>query len=230
MVSVAQLRAATALPNALAHTKYLADRSPFIECIVSPGTVSCGDRTIHGNAIGRALRVKLMKTARDIINLGVRDPELFALVGLLEGGIGADGNSNITTHTIRPALIKFNVSVLPKLGVATEKFQYGDERVSLVRNPFESGSAKAEGVTLTVSGEKKMQTGSDQYLHRGIAGRSFKRTFQLAEYIKVEGAKLENGRLWTDLKRDVPEAMKPRIVPIGTMEMPTKAVPFSAVA
>jgi molecular chaperone IbpA len=91
-------------------------------------------------------------------------------------------------------------------------------------------SVVSEGVTLTVSGEKKMQTGSDQYLHRGITGRSFKRTFQLAEYIKVEGAKLENGLLWIDLKWNVPEAMKPRIVPIGTMETPTKAVPFSAAA
>ena len=91
-------------------------------------------------------------------------------------------------------------------------------------------SVVSEGVTLTVSGEKKVQNGSDQYLHRGIAGRSFKRTFQLAEYIKVEGAKLEYGLLWIDLKWDVPEAMKPRIVPIATVGMPTKAVPFSAAA
>jgi molecular chaperone IbpA len=91
-------------------------------------------------------------------------------------------------------------------------------------------SVVSEGVALTVTGEKKVQNGGDQYLHRGIAGRSFKRTFQLAEYIKVEGAKLENGLLWIDLKWDVPEAMKPRIVPIATMELPTKAVPFSAAA
>jgi molecular chaperone IbpA len=110
----------------------------------------------------------------------------------------------------------------------------GDEsyRLTVVVAGFrpEELSVISEGVTLTVSGEKKVQTGSDQYLHRGIAGRSFKRTFQLAEYIKVEGARLENGLLWIDLKWDVPEAMKPRIVPIGTAEMPTKAVPFSAVA
>ena len=87
----------------------------------------------------------------------------------------------------------------------------------------------SEGVTLTVSCEKS-QNGSDQYLYRGIAGRSFKRTFQLAEYIKVEGAKLENGLLWIDLKWDVPEAMKPRTVPIATTGMTTKAVPSSAAA
>lgn len=91
-------------------------------------------------------------------------------------------------------------------------------------------SVVSEGVTLTVSGEKNVQNGGDQYRYHGIAGRSFKRTFQLAEYIKVEGAKLENGLLWIDLKWDVPEAMKPRIVPIATTAMPTKAVPFSAAA
>ena len=90
-------------------------------------------------------------------------------------------------------------------------------------------SVVSEGVTLTVSCEKS-QNGSDQYLYRGIAGRSFKRTFQLAEYIKVEGAKLENGLLWIDLKWDVPEAMKPRTVPIATTGMTTKAVPSSAAA
>ena len=46
----------------------------------------------------------------------------------------------------------------------------------------------------------------------GIAGRSFKRTFELAEYIKVTGAQLENGLLSIQLKREVPEAMKPRTV------------------
>jgi molecular chaperone IbpA len=105
-------------------------------------------------------------------------------------------------------------------------------RVTVVVAGFrpEELSVVSEGATLTVSGEKKAQTGGDQYLHRGIAGRSFKRTFQLAEYIKVEGAKQENGLLWIDLKLEVPEAMKPRVVPIASAGTPTKAVPFSAAA
>ena len=102
-----------------------------------------GDRTIHGSAIGPTLRLKLMKTAKEIIDLGVSDPELFALLGLLEDGIGADRISDITTHTIRPALIRFNTALLPELRIATEEFQYGDERVALVRNPFEAESRKA---------------------------------------------------------------------------------------
>jgi molecular chaperone IbpA len=88
-------------------------------------------------------------------------------------------------------------------------------------------SVVSEGVTLTVSGDKQ-ENGSDHYFYRGIAGRSFKRTFHLAEYIKVEGSQLENGLLSIDLKREIPEAMKPRKVPITTTGM--KAVPFSAAA
>jgi molecular chaperone IbpA len=109
----------------------------------------------------------------------------------------------------------------------------GDEsyRLTLAVAGFrpEELSVVSEGVTLTVSGEK-LQHGSDNYLYHGIAGRSFKRTFQLAEYIKVDGAKLDNGLLWIDLKWDIPEAMKPHAVPIATMGMPAKVAPFSAAA
>lgn len=53
------------------------------------------------------------------------------------------------------------------------------------------------------------------FLHRGIAERAFERRFSLAEFIKVEGAKLENGLLHVKLTRIVPEAKKPRSVPIS---------------
>ena len=63
--------------------------------------------------------------------------------------------------------------------------------------------------TLQVVGQK--QTDKDvEYLHQGIAGRSFERTFQLADHVEVVGAKVENGLLHIDLKRELPEAMKPR--------------------
>ena len=54
------------------------------------------------------------------------------------------------------------------------------------------------------------------YLHRGIAARAFERRFQLADYIEVKGADLENGLLSIELERHVPEELKPRSVPIGT--------------
>jgi molecular chaperone IbpA len=73
----------------------------------------------------------------------------------------------------------------------------------------------AEGVALTVTGEK-MPNGGDNFLYRGFSERSFKRSFQLAEHMKVLDARLENGLLWINLKREVPEAMKPRPIGIAT--------------
>lgn len=55
------------------------------------------------------------------------------------------------------------------------------------------------------------------YLHRGIAGRSFKRVFQLADHVRVVGAQLNNGLLTIDLAREVPEAMRPRRIAITTV-------------
>src|SRR5688500_859295 len=61
---------------------------------------------------------------------------------------------------------------------------------------------------LVVSGEKAASEDT-QYLHRGIAGRSFQRRFELADHVRVAGASLANGLLTIDLKREIPEAMKP---------------------
>jgi molecular chaperone IbpA len=54
-----------------------------------------------------------------------------------------------------------------------------------------------------------------KYLYRGIATRGFERRFELADHIKVTGARLENGILSLDLVREVPEAMKPRSIEIS---------------
>ena len=67
---------------------------------------------------------------------------------------------------------------------------------------------------LLVSGQKKAD-GERQFLHRGIAARQFRQTFNLADHVKVTGASLENGLLTIDLVREVPEAFKPRRIPIG---------------
>jgi molecular chaperone IbpA len=74
---------------------------------------------------------------------------------------------------------------------------------------------------LVVSGEKSAD-GSGEYLHRGIAGRDFERRFELADPVKVSGAALENGLLTIDLKREIPEAMKPRRIEIGAGEPTAK--------
>ena len=69
--------------------------------------------------------------------------------------------------------------------------------------------------TLLVSGRSTGPEGERQYLHRGIASRSFRQTFNLADHVKVVGASLENGLLTVALKREVPEALKPRRIAIG---------------
>jgi molecular chaperone IbpA len=51
-------------------------------------------------------------------------------------------------------------------------------------------------------------------LYQGIAARTFERSFQLADHVEVKGASLENGLLHVDLVREIPEAMKPRSIPI----------------
>jgi molecular chaperone IbpA len=68
---------------------------------------------------------------------------------------------------------------------------------------------------LVVSGQKAGEEDS-QYLHRGIAGRTVRRRFELADHVKVVGAGLVNGLLTIDLKREIPEAMKPRRIEIAT--------------
>jgi molecular chaperone IbpA len=67
---------------------------------------------------------------------------------------------------------------------------------------------------LLVVGQKKGSDDGKQYLHRGIATRAFKQTFNLADHVKVTGANLENGLLTVELKREVPEALKPRRIEI----------------
>lgn len=70
---------------------------------------------------------------------------------------------------------------------------------------------------LTVTGRKTANDDAERrYVHRGLAERDFERRFQLADYVLVTNAGLENGLLTVDLKRELPEAMKPRRIEIAT--------------
>jgi molecular chaperone IbpA len=79
-------------------------------------------------------------------------------------------------------------------------------------------SVDAKENTLTIKGDKqeKDEKKSGEVLYQGIAARAFERIFQLADYVQVKGARLENGLLHVDLVREIPEAKKPRQIPIGT--------------
>ena len=74
------------------------------------------------------------------------------------------------------------------------------------------------GNQLTLSGEKQTtdEEKSGDVLYQGIAERNFERNFQLADHVQVKGASLENGLLHIDLVREIPEAMKPRAIPIAS--------------
>ena len=73
--------------------------------------------------------------------------------------------------------------------------------------------------TLSVRGSKEPRTEEQkarpEVLYQGIAARSFERRFQLADHVLVSGASLQNGLLHVELVREIPEAAKPRQIPIG---------------
>jgi molecular chaperone IbpA len=69
--------------------------------------------------------------------------------------------------------------------------------------------------TLKVTGRRPETDEGRTFLHQGIAGRSFERRFQLADHVKIEGASLVNGLLNIELRREIPEAKKPRKIEIN---------------
>jgi molecular chaperone IbpA len=77
-------------------------------------------------------------------------------------------------------------------------------------------SITSEHNKLVVKGEKaeEEETEDTRYLYRGIATRSFERRFNLADHVRVSGARLDNGLLHIELEREVPEAMKPKTIEI----------------
>ena len=82
-------------------------------------------------------------------------------------------------------------------------------------SPDEIDLVQQENV-LVVAGQKHTDPEGVQVLHRGIATRAFKQTFNLADHVKVTGADLDNGLLVIELQREVPEALKPRRIEIAS--------------
>jgi molecular chaperone IbpA len=84
-------------------------------------------------------------------------------------------------------------------------------------------SIESKENTLTIKGAKQATAQQDgEVLYQGIAGRAFERQFQLADYVQVKNAALENGLLHVDLVREIPEAKKPRQIPIGNANAQAK--------
>jgi molecular chaperone IbpA len=75
-------------------------------------------------------------------------------------------------------------------------------------------SIEAKENRLTIRGARQPKEKTTEVLYLGIAARAFVRSFQLADHVAVEGASLDNGLLHVELVREIPEAMKPRTIPI----------------
>ncbi|NNM71496.1 Hsp20 family protein [Enterovirga aerilata] len=99
-----------------------------------------------------------------------------------------------------------------------EKTGEDEYRISMAVAGFGESEIQVvqQGNTLVVSGQKHPEPEGVEVLHRGIATRSFKQSFNLADHVKVLAANLENGLLTIEMKREVPEALKPRRIEIAT--------------
>jgi molecular chaperone IbpA len=106
-----------------------------------------------------------------------------------------------------PAYPPYNIEKLGedeyRITMAVAGFGESDLNIELKQN------------VLTISGKRTERQGTGELLHQGIASRGFERRFQLADHVEVAGADLENGLLHVTLKREVPETMKPRAIPIN---------------
>jgi molecular chaperone IbpA len=136
----------------------------------------------------------------------------FDFTPLLRSGVGFDRFDRLFENLSRQ---DENAVNYPPYNIA--KFGEDDYRISMAVAGFGEGDIDitVEQNTLDVKAKAQPEREGVAYLHRGIAGRGFERRFQLADDIKVVAAKLENGLLHVDLKREVPEHKKPRKVEIG---------------
>ncbi len=136
----------------------------------------------------------------------------FDLAPLYRSTVGFDRLFSLLDHGLEdgaPGYPPYNI----------ERTGDNDYRVTVAVAGFSEPelSIVAKENTLTIRGEKnaKEEEARGELLYQGIAARAFERVFQLADFVQVKGASLENGLLHVDLIREIPEAKKPRTIPIG---------------
>ncbi|WP_170351869.1 MULTISPECIES: Hsp20 family protein [Ruegeria] len=114
----------------------------------------------------------------------------------------------LTNDVAQPSYPPYNIEKTDadtyRISVAVAGFSENDLSVEVKEN------------ALIVAGKKAAEDQERSYLHRGIATRAFERRFALADHVRVTGANHENGMLNIDLKREVPEALKPRRIEIAS--------------
>lgn len=138
----------------------------------------------------------------------------FDLTPLFRSTVGFDRFSNLFDTALRgedntPSYPPYNIEKTGedeyKIVLAVAGFKESDINLTVQENQ------------LTVSGnaEPAREKSETSYLYKGIASRAFERKFSLADHVRVEGAELADGLLTVALKREIPESVKPRMVPIN---------------
>lgn len=132
----------------------------------------------------------------------------FDLTPFYRSTVGFDRLFDMLDNTVRPDWPPYDI----------EKVGDDQYRISMAVAGFSQDEIEItqEGISLVVTGRKDATQDNKQVLHRGIATRSFKQVFSLADHVKVAGAHLENGLLAIELVREVPEQLKPRRIEIGS--------------
>ena len=136
---------------------------------------------------------------------------MFDLTPLYRSSVGFDRLARMLDEAATfeaPAYPPYNIELLAE----------DEYRITMAVAGFASSDIGIEvkGNALTVSAKKSEKPeAKSEFLHQGIASRAFERRFQLADHVEVTGAGMENGLLHISLKRSIPEAMKPRSIPIG---------------
>ena len=137
----------------------------------------------------------------------------FDFTPLFRNTIGFDRMAQMLDHSTRTE----NVNSYPPYNIETRGENH--YRITMAVAGFSQSEVdiEFEKNTLTVTGRKAEETteNNSEYLYQGIANRAFKRSFKLADHIKVSDASMENGLLHINLELEIPEEMKPRKISIS---------------
>ena len=136
------------------------------------------------------------------------------LTPVFRTAIGFDRMANMVDSIVAGGLD--NQSNWPPYNI--EKYDENSYRISMAVAGFSEDELDVtiHDQTLTVRGINEGKSDDNiEYLHRGVAGRNFERRFQLADFIEVENASMQDGLLHIELQRVIPDAMKPRRIDIN---------------
>ena len=127
---------------------------------------------------------------------------------LFRSTVGFDRLFDLIDSGVRPDWPPYNI----------EKNGENKYRISMAIAGFAPNEIELiqQGNTLLITGQKTTETKHQEMLHQGLASRSFKQTFNLADHVKVASADLENGLLVVELVREIPEQLKPRRIELGS--------------